>query len=63
MLRKKAAFEEKFCAAHKGCLCREILGYNPAISEEMAKIQEKKLLETLCPTVVCKTCELLEEML
>lgn len=63
MLMKKAAFEEKFCAAHKGYLCREILGYNPAIPEEMSKIQEKKLLETLCPTVVCKTCELLEEML
>lgn len=63
MLRKKAEFEEKFCAAHKSCLCREILGYNLAVPEEMAQIQEKKLLETLCPQVVCRTCEILEELL
>lgn len=63
MLEKKAEFEEKFCAAHKSCLCREILGYNLSVPEEMAKIQEKKLLETLCPEVVCTACEILEKML
>lgn len=63
MLRKKAEFEAKFCAAHGSCLCREILGYNLAVPAEMTQIQEKKLLETLCPKVVCKTCEILEEML
>ncbi|MGN1098892.1 MAG: C-GCAxxG-C-C family protein [Christensenellales bacterium] len=63
MLKKKAEFEEKFCAAHKSYLCREILGYNLAVPEEMAQIQEKKLLETVCPGLVCKTCEILENIL
>ncbi len=63
MLQKKAEFEEKFCAAYKSCLCREILGFNLTLPEEMKQIQEKQLLETLCPKIVCKTCEILEEML
>ena len=63
LLQKKAEFEEKFCKKHGSCICREILGYDLTKPEEMAIIQEKKLLETKCPEVVCDTCKILEEML
>lgn len=63
MLAKKAAFEEKFCAAHGSCICRQILGYDLTVPEQMAKIQEENLLQTLCPQVVCHACEILEEVL
>lgn len=63
MLKMKAEFEQKFCEAHGSCICRKILGYDLTIPEEMEKIQEKKLLETLCPQVVCTACNILEEIL
>ena len=56
-------FEEKFCDKNGSCICREILGYNLSIPEEMEKIQEEKLLETKCPKVVLSACDILEEMI
>ena len=63
MLQKKAEFEQKFCDKCNSCICREILGYDLSVPEEMKIIQEKKLLETKCPEVVCSACEILEKML
>ncbi len=63
LLGIKAEFEEKFCKKNGSCICREILGYNLSVPEEMEKIQEEKLLETKCPKVVLSTCEILEKMI
>lgn len=63
LLQKKAEFEEKFCEKFNSCTCKKILGYDLSMPEEMTKIQEKKLLETKCPEIVCETCKILEEML
>ena len=63
LLKLKTQFEEKFCDKNGSCICREILGYNLSIPEEMEKIQEEKLLETKCPKVVLSACEILEKML
>ena len=63
LLAKKAEFEEKFSKVNKGCLCREILGYNLSVPEEMAKIQEENLLQTRCPEVVQSAIKILREML
>ena len=63
LLAIKAEFENKFCKKNGSCICREILGYDLSIPEEMKKIQEEKLLETKCPKVVLSTCEILEEMI
>lgn len=63
MLAKKAEFEKKFIEMYGSCICREILGYDLSTPEGMAKIQEEKLLTTLCPKIVCDTCEILEGIL
>ena len=63
LLKLKAEFEEKFCDNNGSCICKEILGYNLSIPEEMEKIQEEKLLETKCPKVVLSACDILEEMI
>ena len=63
LLKLKAQFEEKFCDKNGSCICKEILGYNLSIPEEMEKIQEEKLLETKCPKVVLSACDILEEMI
>ena len=63
LLELKAQFEEKFCKKNGSCICREILGYDLSVPEEMAKIQEENLLATKCPKVVLSACEFLEEMI
>ena len=63
LLQKKSEFEEKFCKKYNSCICKKILGNDLSNPEEMAIIQDKKLLETKCPEIVCDTCKILEEML
>lgn len=63
LLKIKAEFEEEFCKKNGSYICKEILGYNLSIPEEMEKIQEEKLLETKCPKVVLSACEILEKLL
>ena len=63
MLAKKAAFEEKFLKCWGSCICRDILGHDLSVPAEMEKIQEKQLLTTRCPQVVCDACAALEEVL
>ena len=63
LLKLKSEFESKFCKKNGSCICREILGYNLSIPEEMEKIQEEKLLETKCPNVVLSACDIFDEMI
>ena len=63
MLQKKSEFEDAFSKKFNSCICKEILNYNLSIPEEMAVIQEKKLLETKCPELVCEACRILEGLL
>lgn len=63
LLKIKAEFEEEFCKKNGSYICKEILGYNLSVPEEMEKIQEEKLLETKCPKVVLSACEILEKMI
>lgn len=63
MLAKKAEFERRFADVNGSCICREILGHDLSVPEEMAKIQETNLLTTLCPQVVCRAVEILETLL
>lgn len=63
LLAKKAEFEAVFTKENKSLICKEILKYDLSKPEEMEKIKEKKLLETLCPKLVCSTCEILERIL
>ena len=63
LLVKKSEFEEAFSKENGGLLCRDILGYDLTIPEQMAKITDQKLLETVCPKLVCSACKILEGIL
>ncbi len=63
LLAKKAEFEQKFAAENKSVICKEILGYDLSVPEEMNQIMEKNLLFTVCPKVVCSACKILDEVL
>lgn len=63
LLALKSQFEEEFCNKNGSCICKQILGYDLSKPEEMAKIQEEKLLTTKCPKVVLSACEILEKIL
>ncbi|MEA4922471.1 MAG: C-GCAxxG-C-C family protein [Eubacteriaceae bacterium] len=63
MLAKKAEFERIFAEKNGDLICRKILKYDLSKPEEMKKIQEEKLLETLCPKLACSACRILEKIL
>ena len=63
MREKKADFERRFAQANGSCICREILGHDLSVPEGMAEIQAKNLLATVCPQVVCRCLEILEDLL
>ena len=46
MLEKKYAFEKAFKEKYGSLLCKEILGYDLSIPEDMEKIMEEGLLST-----------------
>ena len=62
-LEKKRQFEQRFLEENRSLLCRDILGNDLSTPEGMAKIQQEKLLETVCPKLVCSACRILEELL
>ena len=63
LLKIKADFEKEFIKKNESCICKEILGYDLSTEEGMAKIMEKRLLETKCPQVVTSTCKILKKMI
>ena len=62
-LAKMNAFRERFCKRQPSCVCKEILGYDLSVPEEMQKIQDEGLLMTRCPKVVQDALSVLEEIL
>ena len=57
-------FLRTFGARHDGCVkCKELLGYDMSIPEELQMARENDLFETLCPTFVRDAAEIVEQML
>lgn len=63
MLSKKSQFENDFCKLQKSCVCREILGYDLSVKEDLEQIQEQNLLATKCPKVVLDVISCLEKII
>lgn len=63
MLAKKKEFEDAFSATQGSCICKDILGYNLAVKEEMDEIMKKNLLTEKCPHVVLSAILALEKIL
>ncbi len=60
---KTMEFEKRFIERNGSLICREILGYNLTVPEELEKIMEKRLFFTVCTGLVCSSCEILDEVL
>ena len=56
-------FMDRFIAKNGTAVCRERLGYNLSKPEEMAKIREQNLFDTICPKMVESAVEIVQEML
>jgi C_GCAxxG_C_C family probable redox protein len=58
----KAIFEKAFNSTEKGLLCKEILGYDKSIPEELEIIKSQEITKEICPKVVERAVEIVEEI-
>ena len=56
-------FMDRFIERNGTVVCKERLGYNLSKPEEMAKIREQNLFDTICPKMVESAVEIVEMML
>jgi len=57
------AFEAKFRAKNGSIICRELLGYDLSVPEDLKKINELGLFKSVCPLMVSDAVVIAEEML
>ena len=60
---KAVEFIRQFKEKNRSILCRELLGYNLSKPEDMKKIQEKALFQTVCPKMVAEAVEIAERVI
>ncbi|MDR3194927.1 MAG: C-GCAxxG-C-C family protein [Tannerella sp.] len=51
---------KKFVEKYRSTECRDILGHDLSIPEEMQQILDKGLIGSICPGVICDTVEILD---
>lgn len=56
-------FTKRFKEANRSIVCRDLLGYDLTIPEDMACIKEKNLFKEICPKMVKSAVEVLEAIL
>lgn len=56
-------YTRKFIAMHGSVKCKELLGYDISVPEEMNEAREKQLFVTICPKLVKDSSEIIEELL
>ncbi|MBP0964057.1 MAG: C_GCAxxG_C_C family protein [Oscillospiraceae bacterium] len=56
-------FTKRFKEANKFIVCRDLLGYDLTIPEDMACIKEKNLFKDICPNLIRSAVEVLEGVL
>lgn len=54
---------DKFRQKHGSIRCRELLGYQIGIEEELEKVREKNLFEIVCRQLVESSVEIVEEIM
>lgn len=60
---KMAEFKEKFIAQYQSCKCKELLGYDITIPDELEKVLELGIIATRCPKIVKDTIDSLKTVL
>ncbi|MDR1487564.1 MAG: C-GCAxxG-C-C family protein [Deltaproteobacteria bacterium] len=63
IMAKTVEFQQKFLKTFSSTVCRELLGHDLSLPQEMNIVMEKGLLFTFCPKVVSHSVKLLEEIL
>lgn len=56
-------FNKRFSKKNNSIVCKDLLGYDLTVPDEMAVIKEKKLFKTVCPKMVADAVEILEQLL
>lgn len=60
---KTMEFINAFKTENGSILCRDLLGYDVSVPEDLAVIREKKLFSQFCPKMVESAARILEKML
>lgn len=61
--RIRQEYEKAFIEKNGCLLCKELLGRNPEIPEELAYLRAHDVSRKKCPTIVANACAILERML
>ncbi|MFC2169002.1 C-GCAxxG-C-C family protein [Acidobacteriota bacterium] len=56
-------FADRFKVRNGSVVCKELIGYDIGIPEELEAAQDEDVFETLCPKLVKSAAELVEDML
>ena len=56
-------FNKRFSEKNGSIVCRDLLGYDLTIPEDVKIIKEKNLFKTICPQMVADATEIVEQML
>ena len=56
-------FTRRFKAIHGSLRCKDLLGYDVSVPEELELAEEKELFETFCPKLVEDSVKILEKIL
>lgn len=56
-------FAKRFTAINGAVKCKELLGFDISIPEDLNVVREKQLFNTLCPKFVRDSSEIIEELL
>jgi C_GCAxxG_C_C family probable redox protein len=54
---------QKFLIRHHATDCKDLLGHDLSIPEEMQSILDKGLITSVCPEVICSTVDILKDYL
>ena len=63
LVDKIIKFRKKFNEKFGSCMCKELLGYDISIPEEMDKLQKSNKIVELCPSLVKESINILKDIL
>ena len=56
-------YMNRFIRENGSAVCRELLGYDLSVPEQMASIREKELFQVRCPEIIRSAAAILDELL
>ena len=62
-LGHREKLRQRFIRENGSAVCRELLGYDLSVPEQMAFIREKELFQVRCPEIIRSAAAILDELL